>query len=52
MNNTIAAALIGGAIVVAGTSIADALRHIEIHLHQTIKVQDEPSPPGRAGKTT
>jgi len=52
--NIIAAFVIGGAIVIASTSISGALRDMEIHLHQTIKVQDEPNQPpaSKAGKTT
>lgn len=52
MSNYGPAIIIAAALMFLSDSIERGLRHIEINLHQTIKVQDEPTPPAKAGKTT
>lgn len=51
--NNIGALTIAIALAIGLHDIASALRHIEINLIQTIKVQDQPTqPPAKAGKQT
>jgi hypothetical protein len=50
--NTVGALSIAIALVIGLSDIASALRHMEINLIQTIKVQDQPTPPARVGKAT
>jgi hypothetical protein len=46
------AIVLGFAIVLGLGDVASALRHMTININQTIKVQAEPTPPAKAGKTT